>query len=89
MKSKEKTKLQSWYATFTDAGDGSGDLFLKFPDDLCERMVRKAGDVFEYHVSGRRLARRGLMQNVTLNAETFEIVDESAVSNRYVASDST
>lgn len=40
--------MSSWKIIVEDAGDGSGDLILPFPDDLLETAGWKEGDILEW-----------------------------------------
>lgn len=39
------------YATIQDAGDGSGDGILTFPEGMCESVGWKAGDTLDLYVA--------------------------------------
>ena len=41
----------SVYAHIEDAGDGSGDGILTFPEGMCESVGWKAGDTLDFHLA--------------------------------------
>lgn len=40
------------YAKIEDAGDGSGDAILTFPEGFCETVGWKVGDTLDLYISG-------------------------------------
>lgn len=44
--------ITTFYASIEDAGDGSGDGILNFPEGFCESQGWKVGDTLDLYVSG-------------------------------------
>jgi hypothetical protein len=54
-KSKNTTAQHNvWSGNILGAPDGSGDVILPLPDELCDQLHLKIGDTFDVSVSPRK-----------------------------------